>query len=351
MKNKFIFKKILVGFTIIFCVGLMVYISIFPKNFLSGIKNGLSFCCETMIPSLIPFLILSSFLTKYGAVEFTGKYLDKFSRFFFRISGTAFGIFLMSLVGGFPVGAKITSALLKEKRLSKNEATRLMTCSINAGPAFVICAVGNSMLGSKKAGLIIFISLTLSAFIIFILSGLFFKSDTKSDYSLQRKDFSDCLVSSVNDSAVSMINICMWIIIFSAIFSEINSHNLPEIFTNIFSMIFEISVGCKSAFLVGGLPLISLAIGWSGICVHCQIFSDIVFIGIKKGVFYISRILHGLLSYLICSAILHFFPCTISVFASLSASPNISVSSYAPVVAGLLFMCAISLADFRKVQE
>ena len=57
----------------------------------------------------------------------------------------------MSLIGGFPIGAKMTAELYCDGRLTENQAQRLNMFCMNAGPAFTVTAVGVSMLSSRRA--------------------------------------------------------------------------------------------------------------------------------------------------------------------------------------------------------
>ena len=50
----------------------------FPDVISSGIRNGLFLCANTLIASMFPFFVLSSFLLRTGAVEYMGKFFDRF---------------------------------------------------------------------------------------------------------------------------------------------------------------------------------------------------------------------------------------------------------------------------------
>ena len=160
----------------------------FPDVISSGIRNGLFLCANTLIASMFPFFVLSSFLLRTGAVEYMGKFFDRFSRKVFRLSGNAFSVFFISLFSGFPVGAKLVSSMFDEKKLSLSQSSRLMCCCVNAGPAFVIGAVGNAMLSNRMAGLIIFVSLSLSAFFVLFFSRFFVEEMTKYCFLLRKKN-------------------------------------------------------------------------------------------------------------------------------------------------------------------
>ena len=87
-----------------------------------------------------PFFICANFLQNIGVI----RYLK---------SGTF--PFLMSVLSGYPMGAKIVGDLRRSGEISVREAKRLMSFCSTSGPAFLIGAVGTGMLGSGFIGGII----------------------------------------------------------------------------------------------------------------------------------------------------------------------------------------------------
>ena len=315
----------------------------FPDVVSSGISCGLSLCANTLIASMFPFFVLSSFLLRTGAVEYMGKFFDKFSRKVFKLSGNAFTIFFISIFSGFPVGAKLVSSMLDDKKISLSQSSRLMCCCINAGPAFVISAVGNSMLSNRKAGLIIFVSLSLSALLILYFSKYFVADDDEFLFSTpKRESLSSCFVRSVSDATESILAVCGFVIVFSSF-----SYALKDS-ARIITLFLEVSIGCEYATKNFDLPIVAGVIGWSGFCVHCQVFHSVIKCNMKKILFFLCRALHGALSAVFCALLVKAFPCPVSVFANSSENVQQLFKSNAPATAGLLLMCAILIFDFEE---
>ena len=65
------------------------------------------------------------------------------------------------------------SQLYENNSLSASQAKRMVWFCINSGPAFVVGAVGTTMLSSKKCGILLFASQTLAALIIGFFSRFF----------------------------------------------------------------------------------------------------------------------------------------------------------------------------------
>ena len=315
----------------------------FPDVISSGIRNGLFLCANTLIASMFPFFVLSSFLLRTGAVEYMGKFFDRFSRKVFRLSGNAFSVFFISLFSGFPVGAKLVSSMIDEKKLSLSQSSRLMCCCVNAGPAFVISAVGNAMLSNRMAGLIIFVSLSLSAFFVLFFSRFFVEENDEILFSPPKKEsLSSCFVKSVYDATESIFSVCAFVVVFSSF-----SYALKDS-ARLITLFLEVCIGCEYATKNFDLPIVAGVIGWSGFCVHCQVFHTVLKCKMKKFLFFFSRALNGGISACICALLTKAFPCPVSVFANSSQNVEQLFKSNAPATAGLLLMCAILIFDFEE---
>lgn len=134
-----------------------------PSVSAAGVKKGLLVCASSAVPSLYPFCVLSAFFVRSGLCGYLGKLLEKPVRILFNLPGSAGATACMSFVAGYPVGAGMTAALFEQGRISQADAQRMTLFCVNAGPAFVIGGVGAGMLGSARAGAVIFSSLTLAS--------------------------------------------------------------------------------------------------------------------------------------------------------------------------------------------
>lgn len=131
---------------------------IYPGIFSKGASEGVKVCASVIIPSLFPFTVASIFIHKSGGIMWIGKKLDRFSRAVFGINGAEFTVVIISLIGGYPIGAKIADSMYRNSEISKDSAEKLILFSVNASPAFFVSTVGINLLGSQRAGIILFIS-------------------------------------------------------------------------------------------------------------------------------------------------------------------------------------------------
>lgn len=95
---------------------------VLSKEVGDGVREGLSICTNVVIPSLFPFMILSSFLALSPLSELISRPLSPITRRLFHLPPELGATVLMSFVGGYPVGAKTIASLVREKKLSQETA-------------------------------------------------------------------------------------------------------------------------------------------------------------------------------------------------------------------------------------
>lgn len=318
---------------------------IMPDAVAKGITDGLKICFYTVFTSLFPFMVLSSYIIKSDVLSPVYKVLSPVTKIIFRQPECTVPVIIMSLIGGFPVGTKMTASLLENGRITVNQSKRLCMFCQNGGPAFVITAVGSGMLGSRRAGVIMFISLCVSSLMIGFASSFF---DDKKSVDDKYKDFAQsplaALSASVSDNVRAALNICGWIVIFSALTECIKEMKFNDsVYTAVISVL-EVTKGCTQSAKIMPIPIICGIIGFGGLCVHCQTFSFVHSTGLKYIRFFVGRVVSGALSALICHILLFFFPVDIATsLQNVSAVMPFSVS--APTFFAMIIMCIIMIFD------
>lgn len=113
-----------------------------PYSVADGITEGLKICFYTVLPSMFPFMVLASYIVKSDIFSPVYKAIAPVTKLLFKQPPCTAGVIVMSLIGGFPIGAKMTASLLERGQITKNQAQRLNGFCINCGPAFAVTAVG-----------------------------------------------------------------------------------------------------------------------------------------------------------------------------------------------------------------
>ncbi len=320
-----------------------------PQYSAQGVKNGLVICVQTVIPALFPFCVLSSFFVKTGLCSVLGKVLSPVTKFLFALPGEAGGVILMGLCGGFPVGASMTSALLENGNISKHEAGRMMLFCVNAGPAFVIGAVGAGMLGSIRAGVLLFCSLTAASLIVGFLSRFVPDKDCEENNCtlcrIQSQPLRTALPLAVTDGTTAIISVCAWVILFSCMLEYIPLLGLSRETDIVLNCILEVTRGCASAVELQNIPIVAAALGWSGFSVHCQVMRYVRSVEVPFAHFFCARILNGAIAAILCAGLLEIFPCTVETFAQGTQTVPVAFSFSAPAAAAMLFMGALLILE------
>lgn len=312
-----------------------------------GIKEGLLLCADSVIPSLFPFMIISQFIVKSGMCDFFGRIFGKATAKLFRLPPVASSVILMSLTGGYPIGAKMTYELLCDGKISEAAAQKLDLFCINAGPAFIIGTVGTMFLGSTRAGVLLYCSVALASIIIGVLTRFVGSSETaepERSKAIILKNPIEAFSASVSDSVKAMISVCGWIVIFNCLIKYICSFSLNG-YTVASASILEVTSGIKMSLNFLPVPAFAAIISFGGLSVHCQIYSYVAKTGLSAKLFYTARVLCAALSALICLALLKIFPCEIETFATVAQTNPATYSVSLPAACALLLMCSVLIFE------
>jgi len=317
-----------------------------PDAVTQGVTDGLKICFNVILPSLFPFMVLSSYIVKSDALNFLYKIFYPFTKYILKQPACTVPAIIMGLVGGFPVGTKMAFLLLENGQITKNQAQRLCMFCVNGGPAFVITAVGVNMLGSSKAGIIIFASLCISSLIFGFTTSFF---DDKKDIEIHIENSAQsplaALSASVTDGVQSILGICAWVVLFSGVTECIKSVGISDgAYSGIVSVL-EVTKGCTLIAGEMGIPVLAAAIGFGGFCVHCQIFSYIKSTGLKYSHFFVGRVLCAALSAVICHLLLLIFPVDITTAVMNNDITASAFSVSLPAFIALTIMCIVMIFD------
>ena len=148
---------------LLFAVFLFVLLLINADIAMDGVRQGLSLCTETLIPSLFPFLVLSELLVASGVGETLGRLLSRPVSALFGLSGSGAVSLLLGSVCGFPVGTTTALALYQKGEMDKKELQRVVLFANNPSSGFLIGAVGEALFGNRSAGVALFVITLLSA--------------------------------------------------------------------------------------------------------------------------------------------------------------------------------------------
>ena len=302
----------------------VIFLAVFAVVLISSdiaieyMKKGLSLCARVVIPSLFPFAVISELLVASGIGFSLSAPLARPMKKIFGISEAGACVFLLGTLCGFPIGARSAALMYDRGDISAREFTRLMTFCNNPGSAFVISAVGVSLLGNGQLGVLIYVCVILSALVVGFVGQFFFR-DGEENQSTSRalapsanEMAVEIFTRAVSSSASSMLTVCAYVTFFSTLVGCVGHFlsmaGVSATLTAFVSGALEISggVGAMSALPEPMLAAVGCAavVGWSGISVHCQIMSMCAGRGVSFKPYFIAKAAQSIICAAMVAAVL-----------------------------------------------
>lgn len=302
-----------------------------------GAINGLKISSSVIIPSLFPFTVCTVFFQKSGGLLWLSNKLNKITTLLFKLSGTEFSVILLSLLGGYPVGAKIADELYVSGDINKETAKKLLRYSVNPSPAFFISVVGMNIFKNTLVGIILLISNLIACF---ILNSIFISKkepiNRARNFDNQGENISDVFVKSVLAGAQITVNICSFVVLFSSIAQILKMIPTKSNLHSFICPLLEISFGIKEISQIGlPTPFYGFLLSFGGISTICQIKQAAN--NINPSFFYIlfHRLIHGTVTSIISLILFKLFPLDIEVFIGNS---DIKLSEYPLFVPSIMLI-------------
>lgn len=111
---------------------------LFPKAALDGSTAGLLLWFHTVLPTLLPFLIITEFIRKLNAIHLLCRFFVPLTSRLFHIETYGCYSLITGLICGYPMGAKTTADLVREGLISTEEGNYLLGICNNASPMFFL---------------------------------------------------------------------------------------------------------------------------------------------------------------------------------------------------------------------
>ena len=163
-----------------------------------------------------------------------GVILNNCMKPLFNIRGEGAFVFIMGIISGYPMGAKLATNFRKNNICSKEECERLLSFTNNSGPLFIIGTVGILMYGNTAIGVLLFITHILAC----ITVGFIFRFWKYGDSSISHNshhiikskqtpvtfsNLGSILSESITNSISTILLIGGFVVIFSSIISILKS--------------------------------------------------------------------------------------------------------------------------------
>lgn len=290
-------KKFLISFS---TISFLLLLLVFPTISLKGAKTGLMLWFQTVLPTLLPFMIVSNLIMQLNVT-------DCLTSFFYPTLGRLLGLskpgcypFLIGMLSGYPVGAKACADLIASGQISKDEGQYLLCFCNNASPMFIISFVAMQCLNIKHKPFtilgIVYGSALLTGIVYRILHRKALQAVKLTNSKLTVVPYSskparvpafDILDQTILNAFTILVKVGGYIILFS-ILAEIVLHItfIPETFRYFLIGFLEITTGSAAISFAQfsftkKIILTNALTAFGGLSSHAQTYSVIIHSGLS----------------------------------------------------------------------
>jgi sporulation integral membrane protein YlbJ len=250
-------------------------------------------------------------------VSSAGKFLSPITKKLYGVGGVAGYVYFMSIISGYPIGAKLTSDLYQNNQISSSQAKAISSFTSTSGPLFILGTVGNGLFNDSKLGIIVLISHFISA----LLNGLLYRNKDKTNYehnAIITEASSNPLGESMSSSIISIMSVGGFIALFYMVLSlllHLNFFALPisllskigidsGVSNSILSGIIEVTTGLSllsKTNISFGIACIatSFLVSFGGLSIHAQAYCYLKNFNLKYSHFLKQKVTHAVLSALV----------------------------------------------------
>lgn len=314
-----------------------------------GIVNGIELCTGVLVPSLFIFMVLTAYIIESPAAAVLSRPLNPLIGRSSRLPDEATCVIFLSLLGGYPIGAGCTALLYRSGRMSESEAVKTAYIAVSSGPGFLINYVGRSLLGSiESGGILLFaqaVSLIATAFIV----GRTVHSEPPAIRPCGDAK-SGTLVGAVRSASYAVFAMCGMVLVFAAVI-EILPLFLSEDVSRVVSAGLEITVGCQQISHLYPLYITAFFIGFGGLAVHFQIFAILKDIPVKKTLFFLFRIIEGIITAAVTYIYLMISPMESTVFNSIDVPVSAATSATYIGSGALIMLSLLFIGSLGKIRR
>ena len=275
-------------------LGVMALLLLCSADAAQAVRDALALCAQSVIPALFPFFVVSSLFIDLGCAAVLGRSLAPIMRRLFGVSGAGGTAFLLGIIGGYPVGGRTAGELYRSGQCEREECERLLAFCNNGGPSFILGIAGLGCFGSIRVGAWLYLIHVGAA----VMVGLLFRSTSRQMGRPKKTEtprWADALIQAVRGGAMSMVNICAFVVFFLVIlrlFSRFTGiqHGAILGIVEMTNGILRLANDRRGFIWAAGL------LGWGGLSVHCQTAAVLSGSGLSLKRYFIGKALQAAIS-------------------------------------------------------
>lgn len=309
-KQKFLFDT-KIFYTIILLI--VIIIIIFdPIKYANATSNAIMLWGKVILPTLLPFFFITKIINELNGIEKISKIFSKPMKKLYNCPGISAYVFFMSILSGYPMGAKITTDLYNNKVINQKHAFSILSFCSTSGPMFILASVGIGMFFDIKIGFVLLASHILGT----IINGFLYraKKEKVANISFVKSQSKNLLNDSMFSSINAVLMICGFMCISFVLIEIINTLKINYPIIYLFDTILpnkcgsafangllEVTRGCLDISALNmtnvvSVPLASFLIGFGGISIHLQSLIFIKQFNMPYKLFLLQKFTQGIIS-------------------------------------------------------
>ena len=298
----------------------------------NGASDGLKLFAGSVLPSLFPFIVCADYLMGSDLFKKAAAGKKPFS---------GLSLAALTAVCGTPSSAMIADRLYRDGILDHDRSSFVCAVTNQVGPLFILSTLSSGFLSNRAYALPFFIAhyappLLASSFLLGRASSgrLPMKAESKSQGGLPR------LALSISNAVTCILRVGGTVVFFKVLFSvsgaAIPVQLIPNTVGGLLAGLAEMTNGLK---LLSDEPsrislsLCAFLLSFGGLSLFVQ--SKLVFPELSAKLYFIAKLVSGLVSFALFFLILPLFPSAVETFCGLSESLPALKSSFDTRLAAL----------------
>lgn len=296
---------------------LLFLVCLIYKNIvILGACEGLLLWYNTVLPSLLPFMILVNVMMQTDCISLLTSVTGPIMRIFPGVSKAGSFAVTAGFLCGYPMGAKVSADLVTEQEITLTEGAFLLSFCNNVSPMFILGVLFTEYIPEKSLHLPFFLILLMSPLLCSQLfrryyirqnSKIFYykkQNNTSPDNSIH-KPFTQIIDYALMDSFHAIVKIGLFMMLFS-ILIRLTTQLIPGygIWKGLLLSSFEITSGLS---MIDLLPvssftkniLLMAATSFGGLCAIFQTSSMIQAARLPIGSYIIEKLITAMVTSLL----------------------------------------------------
>lgn len=300
------------------CIILLLFLlCLINKNIvILGACEGLLLWYNTVLPSLLPFMILVNVMMQTDCISLLTSVTGPMMRIFPGVSKAGSFAVTAGFLCGYPMGAKVSADLVTDQKITAAEGAFLLSFCNNVSPMFILGVLFTEYIPEKSLHLPFFLILLMSPLLCSQLFRLYYvrqnskifcykkHNNTSPDNSIH-KPFTQIIDYALMDSFHGIVKIGLFMMLFS-ILIRLTTQLIPGygIWKGLLLSSFEITSGLSTIDI---LPvssftkniLLMAATSFGGLCAIFQTSSMIQSARLPIGPYIIEKLITAMVTSLL----------------------------------------------------